>query len=321
MRRQEPHRVEHGRDEPTRTADLVLIGHVGSATDRTASGTVTYTGGSGFAVAFAASALLDGDVGLATQVGEDFDLGILRRLRLNMEGVAVLPGASATFVIDQLPDGSLSFRSDLGVAAQPSFDLFPASYFRASYVHLGTAPPQQQLAWLDFLRDKGYRAQVSVDMFEPFVAAEPDACRGICERADFVFLNEAEYQGCYHGKSHPRAPTILKHGPGGAEFLADGVRHRVPAPPAEELDPIGAGEILAGAFLALRVRGLPEDRALAYAVAVATSSVSEFGVAGPAVTRELRRVRDELGPHRAWRPRASPSGNRERRSPGVADIP
>src|SRR6516164_5627392 len=102
MRRQEPHPAEHGRgDALARPADLVLIGHVGSATDRTASGTVTYVGGSGFAVAFAASALLDGGVGLVTQVGEDFDLGILRRLRLNMEGVAVLPGASATFVIDQ----------------------------------------------------------------------------------------------------------------------------------------------------------------------------------------------------------------------------
>jgi len=279
-------------------ADLVLIGHVGSATDRTATGTVTYTGGSGFAVAFAASALLDGGIGLVTQVGEDFDVGILRRLRLNMEGVAVLPGASATFIIDQFPDGSLSFRSDLGVAAQPSFDLFPASYFRARYVHLGTAPPHQQLAWLDFLHDKGCHAQVSVDMFEPFVATEPDACRRICDRADLIFLNEVEYRGIYDEKSRPRAPTILKHGPGGAEFLADGVRHRVPAPRARELDPIGAGEILAGVFLALCVRGLAEERALTYAVGAATSSVSEFGVTGPAVTRELGRVRDELGRRR-----------------------
>ena len=60
------------------------------------------------------------------------------------------------------------------------------------------------------------------------------------------------------------------------------------------MDPIGAGEILAGAFLALRAQELAEDRALSYAVAVATRSVTEFGVAGPAVTRELNRVRDEL---------------------------
>jgi hypothetical protein len=37
-----------------------------------------------------------------------------------------------------------------------------------------------------------------------------------------------------------------------------------------------------------------EDRALAYAVAAAARSVTELGVPGPAVTGELKRVRDEL---------------------------
>ena len=106
--------------------------------------------------------------------------------------------------------------------------------------------------------------------------------------------NEAEHRDLYHGGPYPPAPTILKHGPGGAEFLGDGIRHRIPAPPADEADPIGAGEILAGSFLALRARGLPEDLALTYAVAAATRSVTEFGVPGPAVTGELKRVRAEL---------------------------
>jgi sugar/nucleoside kinase (ribokinase family) len=274
--------------------DLVLIGHVGFATDRTVNGTATYTGGSGFAAAFAAAALLDG-VGLVAQVGEDFDLADLRLLPIGMEGVTVLPGASARFLIEQSRDGRLSFRSDLGVAAEPSFELFPASYLRARYVHLGTAPPGQQLAWLRYLRKRRCRAQISVDMFEPFVATEPDACRQTCDGADLIFLNEAEYRSLFHRRPHPSAPTIIKYGPGGAEFLAAGIRHRVPAPPADEVDPIGAGEILAGAFLALCAQGLAADRALAYSVVAATRSVSEFGVAGPGVTGELQRIREELG--------------------------
>ena len=234
MRRGEKHPAEPAnRDRLAARVDLVLIGHVGSATDRTPGGDITYLGGSGFATAFAAAALLDG-VGLVAQVGTDFDLASLRRLRLNLEGVAVLPGASATFFIDQFRDGTLSFSSDLGVAAEPSFGSFPASYFRARYVHLGTAPPRQQLAWLKFLREGECRAQVSVDMFEPFVAAEPGACRKICDRADFIFLNEAEYRGLYGGRPHPSVPTILKHGSGGAELVAAGVRHQIPAPPADE---------------------------------------------------------------------------------------
>jgi sugar/nucleoside kinase (ribokinase family) len=276
-------------------SDLVLIGHVGFATDRTVNGTFSYIGGSGFATASAASALLDDGLGLVTQVGDDFDMDSLRRFGLDTEGVTVLPGASATFVIDQFPDGSRSFRSDLGVAAEPSFEEFPPSFFQARYVHLGTAPPGQQLAWLDFLRDKGCRAQVSVDMFESFVATERDACRRVCDRADLIFLNDVEYRGLYGGEPQPRTPTILKHGPGGAEFLGSGRSVlQIPACPATEVDPIGAGEILAGVFLALRVRGLPQDRALTCAVAAASSSVTEFGVTGAGLTRELRRIKDEV---------------------------
>jgi sugar/nucleoside kinase (ribokinase family) len=294
MRPWEPGPAEPpSRQEAQSPADLVLIGHVGFATDRTASGSATYTGGSGFAAAFAAAALLDG-VGLVAQVGEDLDLGILRLLPIDMAGVAVLPGTSAKFFIDQSRAGSLSFSSDLGVAAEPSLDLFPASYLDARYVHLGTAPPRQQLAWLKFLRRKRCRAQVSVDMFEPFVAKEPITCHEVCDQADLIFLNETEYHGLYRGRSNPPAPTILKHGPGGAEFLGSAVRYRIPAPAADEVDPIGAGEILAGSFLALRARGLTESRALSYAVAAATRSVTEFGVAGAGVTCELQRVRREL---------------------------
>ena len=273
---------------------LVIIGHVGVATDLTVRGSVTGPGGSGFAAAFAAAALLGG-TGLVAQVGEDFDLGVLSALGIGTAGISVLPGASARFRIEQSRDGSLSFTSDLGVAAEPRFDRFPADYLQARFVHLGSAPPRQQLAWLGFLRARGCQAQISVDMFEPFVTAEPDACREAGAHADLIFLNDAEYQGLYDGRTHPPVPVVRKHGPGGAEYLAEEVKFRIPAPPAREVDPIGAGEILAGAFLALRARGLAADQALTYAVAAAARSVTEFGVAGPAVAGELRRIRAELG--------------------------
>jgi sugar/nucleoside kinase (ribokinase family) len=216
-----------------------------------------------------------------------------------MEGIAVRPGASARFRIEQPRDGRLSFSSDLGVAAEPGFESFPVPFLQAKSVHLGSAPPGQQLRWLEFLRAKGCRAQISVDMFEPFVAAEPQACRETCARADLIFLNEAEYRSLYDGRPHPPVPVIRKYGPGGAEFLAPDRRFLIPAPPADEVDPIGAGEILAGAFLALRARGLTGEQALAYSVAVAARSVTEFGVAGPAAAGELERVRAKLGSGRA----------------------
>lgn len=273
---------------------LVVVGHVGHATDQTASGDISYVGGSGYAAAFAASALLPGAVGLVTQVGRDFERGDLGRLSLDLGGVAVLPGASARFTIVQFSDGTRSFESDLGVASSARRDLFPHAYLQASHIHLGTAPPRQQLAWVKFLRDQGCLSRISVDMFEHFVATQLDDSRRACEAADLIFLNEMEFKGLYDGTWAPDVPVVLKYGPGGAEFITHETRQFVDAPSAREVDPIGAGEILAGAFLALVTQGLSEIDALKHAVSAASASVTEFGVDGPQVTRTLRLIKDQL---------------------------
>ena len=106
------------RSEPR--IDVVLIGHVGFATNRTANSAKTSLGGAGYATAVAASALLMGQVGLVAQVGQDFDSGALSRLNLDMAGVSALPGASARFCIHQFDDGTRSFMSELGVAPPAS---------------------------------------------------------------------------------------------------------------------------------------------------------------------------------------------------------
>ena len=152
-----------------------------------------------------------------------------------------MPGASARFVIHQFRDGSRSFGSELGVAGTPRLDLFPDAYLDAEHVHLGTAPPQQQLTWLRFLRDRGSAARISVDMFEYFVETEPHASREACELADLLFMNEAEYAGLYSADIYPKAPVVLKRGAAGAELVRDGMRHHVRAPVVHEVDPIGAG--------------------------------------------------------------------------------
>jgi sugar/nucleoside kinase (ribokinase family) len=276
---------------------LVVIGHAGLATDQTASGTATALGGSGYAVAATASAILAGvaQVGLVAQVGTDLDwTPTLQGKGLSLAGLAVLPGMSARFVIHQFRDGTRSFGSELGVAATPRLDLFPDAYLHAEHVHLGSAPPEQQLTWLRFLRDRGSAARISVDMFEYFVETEPHASREACELADLLFMNETEYEGLYSADIYPKSPVVLKHGAAGAELIRDGMRHHVRAPVVHEVDPIGAGEVLAGALLALHARGLSEEQALRYAVAAATSSITEFGVDGPLLAAELIRIGTEV---------------------------
>jgi sugar/nucleoside kinase (ribokinase family) len=288
------HRLVHRDDIPP--IDLVLVGHVGWATNENAHGTGASLGGSGYAAAYAASTLLAGRIGLAAQIGQDLNLRGLRGLGLDLDGLAVLPGPSARFHIRRLGQENRVFQSELGVAATPRFGTFPEPYFRARHVHLGTMPPDQQLAWLRFLRDHGFRAPISVDTFEHFVKTKPAASRETCDLADLIFINEAEYHGLYRDNEMPKAPTILKHGPRGADYITDGMTHVASAIPAVQVvDDTGAGEILAGVYLALRAHGLAEDQALGYAVRAASSSVTEFGVDGPHLTRELTAIGDELG--------------------------
>ena len=274
---------------------LVVVGHVGYATDRTSTVTFSSAGGSGYAVATAAASVFPGGVGLVAQIGADFDQASLRRVGLDLHGVAVLPGASARFRIEDLQNGSRSFQSDLGVAAYPRPDLFPESYLRASWVHLGTMPPRQQLAWLDFLRRRAVNATISVDMFEHFVYSETAASREACDQADLIFLNRVEYEGLNWGGSYLKAALVLKDGSAGADLIRDGVRqHHAYAPRVRAVDTVGAGEILAGAFLALRAQGAAEATALRYAVAAASISVTEFGVNGPRTTGTLTRIRAKI---------------------------
>ena len=65
-------------------------------------------------------------------------------------------------------------------------------------------------------------------------------------------------------------------------------------PAAQVIDGTGAGEILAGTYLALRTQGLAVGRALDFAVRAATSSVTEFGVDGPQLTRELTGIAETV---------------------------
>jgi sugar/nucleoside kinase (ribokinase family) len=273
--------------------ELVVVGHVGWSTVQTPGAEHTSAGGSGFAVAASAGALIGGRVGLVAQVGDDFDLTPLQRLGINLDGVVRVSGPSAKLRIKQFGYGTRAFSADLGVATYVRRDSFPPGYLGATYIHLGTAPPEQQLTWLQFLHEHGCSAQISADMFEYYVATKRAASREVCDNASLIFMNEAEHRGLY-GEGHDvtvKAPLVLKRGSAGASIIRDGLPHGVRAPAAEVVDPTGGGEILAGVFLALCAEGLADIDALQYAARAAASCVEDFGVHGPHLAAALRDIR------------------------------
>ena len=278
------------------SVDMIVIGHVGESIVHSGSATRTSTGGSGYAVAASAAALIGRRVGLVAQVGMGFDLALLRRLAVDLTGVAELPGPSARLRIREFDDGTRSFSAELGVAQTVRPETFPLPYLDARYIHLGTAPPDQQLAWLDYLRGR-VRAQISADMFWHYVAANPCASREVCDNVDLIFMNQGEYDGLYGDAQLPlpKAPLIVKRGSAGARLLVDGHPREVEADETDVVDPTGGGEILAGVFLALRAEGQPEREALRYAVRAAASCAADYGVTGPHLTATLEAIRREAG--------------------------
>src|SRR5271165_416567 len=277
------------------SVDLVVIGHVGVSIVHAGIDSWTYAGGSGYAVATSAAALIGRRVGLVAQVGKDFDLAALRRRPVDLTGVAELPGPSAKLRIREFDDGTRSFSAELGVADTVRPETIPPHYLDARFIHLGTAPPDQQLAWLEYLRGRS-DAQISADMFEHYVATYPCASREVCDNVDLIFMNQAEYDGLYGDAQLPvpKAPLIVKRGSAAARLLVDGHPQEVEAAETKVVDPTGGGEILAGVFLALRAEGQPERTALKYAVRAAASCVADFGVTGPYLTAELRAIRREV---------------------------
>jgi sugar/nucleoside kinase (ribokinase family) len=276
--------------------DLVVIGHVGTSIVHAGTVSWTYPGGSGYAVAVSAGALIGRRAGLVAAVGPDADLAPLRQLQVDLDGVTELPGSSPRLRVREFGDGSRSFSAELGVAATVCTASFPARYLDAAHIHLGTAPPDQQLAWLEYLRESGYRAQISADMFEHYVATYPTASREVCDSVDLIFMNQVEYDRLYGDAQLPvpKAPLVVKRGPAGARLLVDGHPQEMEAPAPRVVDPTGGGEVLAGVFLALRADGLPERVALKYAVRASASCVEDYGVTGSHLTAELDAIRREV---------------------------
>ena len=280
-----------------RGPELVVVGHVGTSIVHAGAISWTSAGGSGYAVAATAGALIGGRAGLVAAVGTDYDLAPLRNRHVDLDGVTELPGPSAKLRVREFNDGSRSFSAELGVAAAVRTGTFPARYLDADYIHLGTAPPEQQLTWLEYLHERGCRAHISADMFEHYVATYPTTSREVCDSVDLIFMSQAEYDGLYGDAQLPvpKAPLIVKRGPSGARLIVDGHPQEVEAPVAQFVDPTGGGEVLAGVFLALRADGLPERRALKYAVRAAAACVADYGVTGSHLTAELEVIRVEAG--------------------------
>jgi 2-dehydro-3-deoxygluconokinase len=120
------------------------------------------------------------------------------------------------------------------------------------------------------------------------LAPDVSALTAEARAADVAFVSFEEAEPVFGAERPDDVPRAVGRGPhevvvttgaGGALVATDGPIHRADAPSIDIVDATGAGDALAGAYLASRLQGLAPERALARAVVAASLSCRAFGCA------------------------------------------
>lgn len=268
-----------------KSPDLVIIGHI--AYDQTINHkgeeSPPFPSGAAYFSGLAAS-LFSKNLGLVSRVGEDYEMGLLTRLGVDLEGVHQIKNEKTTrfYFVYPTSDATVrEFRSEFNVGGDLSPVDIPLRYLEARHIHIAAMPPQQQRLFVEFLREKSL-ARISLDTIEQFVRKWPREVADNLAKVDLVFLNTREMgvlktENLTHrleGKE-----IILKRGAEGAVYIKEGEVIRVSAPQVETIvDKSGAGDVLAGVFLALLLEGGNKEVALREAVRLASKSLESHGV-------------------------------------------
>jgi sugar/nucleoside kinase (ribokinase family) len=270
--------------------DLVIVGDVAYNTDITKFGEKTSIGGSAYFASVGAS-IYSKKVGVVARAGTDFDKsGFLKRY-INIDGLAVVENEkTARYAFYHHSNGSRDFiKSERGAASIVDTTIFPRKYLKAKYIHLATSPPTHQLEWVRFLRSRiPSSTVVSADTFEVFARESPGLTIEVLNLVDLIFMNEEENAILLEfGEGRFKSPMVLKRGARGATYIDTGNRIDVHAPRVRVVETSGAGEILAGVFLALKSQGRSIADSLRKGVELASMSVTEYGV------EHLRKYQDK----------------------------
>ncbi len=165
----------------------------------------------------------------------------------------------------------------------------PADLGRFDIVHI--AALRSALRQLDFAaacRARGARA-LSIGTYGRIAQGEPAIVRGLLAGSDYFFMNENEARfvlgeddpASYAGRPGLAArATFVTRADRGAIVLAGGLAESVPAHPAVEVDPTGAGDSFCGAALVALAGGASPAEAARAGVLLAARAISAPGPSG-----------------------------------------
>ncbi len=262
---------------------LLIIGYTNIDINITPTKTTTLPGGAGYFAALAAS-LITQPIGFVTRIGTDFDPSLLLS-RILPDGIHIIPDKPTARSIQRYHSDTDLTQRDISLKWGVAPDLCPEDIPREwtdsiQYIHIGTMHPDQQARFLSWIRSHMPKTTISIDT-DHYLFSFPGYLEKIQENfrsADIIFLNRNEYAELRNiTDTHPF--SIVKQDKDGANILHYGKEtYRVQAETVEPVDVTGAGDVLAGVFLASLSKGIPEADALKIAVSFATQSITQEGI-------------------------------------------
>lgn len=276
------------------SVSLVIVGSVAFDTIETPRDRrEKIVGGSGTYAALAASFFTRPK--LVSVVGQDFPrqfLNILRARKIDLSGLAIKKGKTFYWHgrYDQDPNIRTTLKTELNVL-KDFRPILPESYRRADMIFLSNLDPESH----DFILNQLQAVKlVAMDTIRFWIETKPAALVQAIQKVDILFVNDEECRLIASELNLIRAGKklrdigpkviVVKKGEHGAMLFGKNFVFGVVANPCEQVvDPTGAGDAFAGAFLGYldstgRFNQRELRKAAVYGNIVASLVIEDFGV-------------------------------------------
>jgi sugar/nucleoside kinase (ribokinase family) len=244
-------------------------------------------GGAAYFGALAASKFFQ-PVRLVTRLGNDFDESFFKG-RVDPDGLIRMSDVGAGrsvhhYLSDTDPTArTVTLHSGADQFLEPT-DLPDEWWDDLAFLHVATMPPTRQLKFIEAFSERnragGSTRSITSDTELSFLsnAQHLEALKHWIRMIDLVFLNR--HEAAFAQELLPVIPhVVVKRDADGAELLEYGkVVASATAAKVQVVDATGAGDVLAGTFLASLATGLEKGAALQRAVDCATRKVSVSGL-------------------------------------------
>ena len=273
---------------------VVIVGSIALDTIETSCDRREYVLGGSCVFASLASSFF-AETGIVGVVGRDFTekhFSVLHKKKINTAGVERAPGR--TFHWEGRYNTDLTARETIKTELNVFADFnpaMPADYRAAQYLFLANIDPALQLKVLASMKKPKF---VICDTMNYWIENKKSDLIKVFRKVDCVVLNNEEIreftgrQNLISGAREIRAMgpkfVIVKKGEHGASMMGPGIYFSAPSYPVEDvIDPTGAGDSFAGAFIGYiakkdKINNATLKKAIVYGNTVASFTVQGFSV-------------------------------------------